>query len=210
MEMTRDSVDTYLLEGCGRCKFGGTPECKVHKWPGELRELRRIVLACGLNEEVKWGVPVYTHNGANVCTVSAFKDYACLSFFKGSLLADTQKILDKPGENSQSARIIKVTSSTQVLEMEEDLRAYLFEAIEVENQGLKVDFKAREELVYPEELLAFFKERPDFEEAFEALTPGRQRGFILHFTQPKKSETRSSRIEKCMPLVFEGKGLQGK
>ena len=125
-------------------------------------------------------------------------------------MADTQKILDKPGENSQSARIIKVTSSTQVLEMEEDLRAYLFEAIEVENQGLKVDFKAREELVYPEELLAFFKERPDFEEAFEALTPGRQRGFILHFTQPKKSETRSSRIEKCMPLVFEGKGLQGK
>ena len=83
MEMTRDSVDTYLLEGCGRCKFGGTPECKVHKWPGELRELRRIVLACGLNEEVKWGVPVYTHNGANVCTVSAFKDYACLSFLKG-------------------------------------------------------------------------------------------------------------------------------
>jgi len=208
--MKNPAIDNYLEEGCGRCKLGGTPDCKVHRWPRELVALRQVVLDCGLTEELKWSIPCYTYEGANVCVVSAFKEYACLSFFKGVLLQDAKQLLDSPGENSQSARIIKIASLEQVEDLKEDLKAYVYEAIEVERLGLKVDFKQKDELEYPEELLEEFKKDPQFQTAFKALTPGRQRGFILNYTQPKQAQTRISRIEKSKPLVFEGKGPQGR
>lgn len=205
-KMTTD-VDQYLLEGCGRCDKGGTPDCKVHLWPQELRKLRSIALECGLTEESKWGVPCYTFQGANVAIVSAFKEYASLSFFKGALLQDVHKVLHSPGENSQSARLFKFTSLQQIMEIEDIIKAYIFEAIEAEKAGLKVEFKAKDELEYPEELLTKFEEQPDLKVAFEALTPGRKRGYILYFTQPKQSQTRTNRIEKCIAKIMEGKGF---
>jgi uncharacterized protein YdeI (YjbR/CyaY-like superfamily) len=209
MEMTKD-IETYLLEGCGRCELGGTPDCKVHTWASEIRELRRIVLSCGLDEEVKWGNPCYTFQGNNVLMIAAFKQFVSLSFFKGVLLQDLDKLLDQQGENSQSVRVLKFTEVQPILELEVIIKTYIYEAIEVEKKGLKVSFKAKDELVYPDELLQAFESHEDLKMAFEALTPGRQRGFILHFTQPKKSETRVNRIEKCKSLIFEGKGLQGR
>ena len=208
--MKNPAIDNYLEEGCGRCKLGGTPDCKVHRWPKELVALRQIVLDCGLTEELKWSIPCYTYEGANVCVVSAFKEYASLSFFKGVLLQDAKALLHSQGENSQSARIIKITSLEQVEDLKEDLKAYVYEAIEIERLGLKVDFKQKDELEYPEELLEEFKKDPQFQTAFEALTPGRQRGFILNYTQPKQVKTRIARIEKSKPLVLAGKGPQGR
>ncbi|WP_258097467.1 YdeI/OmpD-associated family protein [Marinoscillum pacificum] len=208
--MKNPAIDNYLEEGCGRCKLGGTPDCKVHRWPKELVVLRQIVLDCGLTEELKWSIPCYTYEGANVCVVSAFKEYTSLSFFKGVLLQDAKALLHSQGENSQSARIIKITSLKQIEDLKEDLKAYVYEAIEVERLGLKVDFKQKDELEYPEELLEEFKKDPQFQTAFEALTPGRQRGFILNYTQPKQVQTRINRIQKSKPLVFAGKGPQGR
>lgn len=200
------TVDHYLAEGCGRCALGGTPQCKVHRWPKELAELRRIVQDCGLTEEIKWSIPTYTFQNNNVLVVAAFNEYASLSFFKGVLLQDEQNLLDKPGENTQSARIIKFTDVRKIVELEPVLKAYIFEAIEVEKAGLKVAFKAQPEPL-PTELEQKFAENPELKTAFEALTPGRQRGYILHFSQPKNTQTRISRIEKCIPRILEGKGM---
>ncbi|WP_172796046.1 YdeI/OmpD-associated family protein [Roseivirga echinicomitans] len=204
--MTTD-VDLYFTEGCGRCPLGGTPDCKVNRWPQELKQLRRIVLDCGLTEESKWGVPCYTFQGNNIGVVSAFKEYASLSFFKGALLEDTNGILDKPGENTQAARLIKFTDVKQVMEMEPILKAFIYEAIEVEKAGLKVELKKTSEFNMSEEFKKALDEHPDLKTAFETLTPGRQRGYLLHFSQPKQSKTREARIEKCTPMIFEGKGL---
>lgn len=199
-------VNAYLADGCGRCKLGGTPECKVHKWPEELERLRKLALDCGLTEELKWGQPCYTYQNKNILIVSAFKQYAALSFFKGSLLKDTGNILTAPGENSQAGRQIRFTGVQEIVEKESVLKAYIYEAIEVEKAGLKVKFKKTSEYQMPEELTKMLEDNPAFKAAFEALTPGRQRGYILHFSQPKQSKTRVSRIEKCMPKIFEGKG----
>lgn len=207
MISTNPQIDQYLLEGCGRCSLYQTPDCKVHTWQYELKLLRNLVLDCGLTEEYKWSQPCYTHNGANVLIVAAFKDYAIISFFKGSLLQDKGKLLDSPGENSQAARQFRFTDTERIKALEDDIKAYIYEAIEIEKAGLKVDFKAKKELEYPEELESKFEEHPDLKAAFDALTPGRQRGYILHFAQPKQSTTRTSRIEKCMPKIFEGKGF---
>ncbi|MCL4159798.1 UNVERIFIED_CONTAM: hypothetical protein GTU68_050933, partial [Idotea baltica] len=136
-----------------------------------------------------------------------FKEYCSLSFFKGVLLNDSDKILKKPGENTQSARLIKFTNVQEIIEMEADLKAYIYEAIEVEKAGLKVEMKKTTEYSIPKALQTKLTENPDFKSAFEALTPGRQRGYLLHFSQPKQSKTRESRIEKCIPKIFEGKGF---
>ncbi|WP_323756388.1 YdeI/OmpD-associated family protein [Roseivirga sp.] len=201
------NVDLYFTEGCGRCPLGGTPDCKVNRWPQELKQLRRIVLDCGLTEESKWGVPCYTFQGNNIGIVSAFKEYASLSFFKGALLQDTNHILEKPGENTQAARLLKFTDVKQVMEMESILKTYIYEAIEVEKAGLKVPLKETSEFNMPAEFKKALYENPDLKTAFEALTPGRQRGYLLHFSQPKQSKTREARIEKCTPMIFERKGL---
>ena len=200
-------VDLYLVDGCGRCPLGGTPQCKVNSWPKELKRLRKLVLDCGLTEELKWGVPCYTHEQSNIAIVSAFKEYCALSFFKGALLKDSKRILEMPGENSQSARLIRFTSVQEIAGLESVLREYIAEAIEVEKSGMKVDFKAKSELVFPEELQAKFVEFPALEIAFTALTLGRQRGYILYFNAAKQSKTRTSRIEKCMPQILDGRGM---
>jgi uncharacterized protein YdeI (YjbR/CyaY-like superfamily) len=144
-------IDQYLSEGCGRCPLGGTPDCKVHQWTEALEMLRQIVLDCGLTEELKWGVPCYTVQGKNVLLVSAFKNHCAISFFKGALLADQKGILVKPGENSQASRLIKITDVSQIRNLEEDITAYIYEAVEVEKAELKVEFKKNPESI-PEEL----------------------------------------------------------
>ena len=204
------NVDLYLTDGCGRCPLGGTPECKVNNWQQELKQLRRIVLDCGLTEELKWKVPCYTYQKKNILIVAAFKEYCSLSFFKGALLKDAYSILDKPGENTQSARIIKFTDVKKIAEMEDILKTYIFEAIEVEKGDLRVDFKEKKELVFPEELQKKLNENPIFKAAFEALTPGRQRAYNLYFSQPKQSKTRVARIEKYTPQILQGIGLNDK
>lgn len=200
-------VDQYLLDGCGRCELGGTARCKVRKWPEELDRLRRIVLDCGLTEELKWGVPCYTFENRNILLVSALKEYCSLAFFKGVLLKDEQGILSAPGENSQSTRLIRFSSVSHIFEMEPTLKAYIHEAIEIEKTGQKVNFKAKTELQYPEEFQQKIDEYPVLGTAFNALTPGRQRAYILYFSAPKQSKTRESRIEKCMQQIMAGKGL---
>ncbi|MGS2764439.1 YdeI/OmpD-associated family protein [Sinomicrobium sp. M5D2P9] len=199
-------VDNYIAEGCGRCPLGGTPGCKVHDWTEELEQLRTIALDCGLKEELKWGVPCYTFQENNIVIIGAFKEYCALSFFKGALLNDVNGILRKPGENTQSGRIVPFTGVREIVEMKTILKTYIYEAVEVEKAGLKVSFKKNPEPV-PKELQNKFEEFPALKTAFEALTPGRQRGYILHFSGAKQSATRESRIEKCIPKILSGKGL---
>jgi uncharacterized protein YdeI (YjbR/CyaY-like superfamily) len=199
-------VDQYLVDGCMRCKYGGTPQCKVNNWKEELVLLRQIILACGLTEDLKWGVPCYTSDSKNIAMVSAFKDYASLSFFKGVLLKDPRKILLQQGKSSQSARLIKFTSPEQIMQQQEILKTYILEAVDIEKSEAKVEFKQNPEPV-PDELLQKFEENASLKKAFYALTPGRQRGYIIYFSQPKKTETRFSRIEKCIPQIFNGKGM---
>lgn len=206
MAMTHD-IETYLAEGCGRCALGGTPQCKVHTWEEELKQLRRIVLDCELTEEVKWGVPCYTFQNKNILIVSAFKEYCAISFFKGALLLDAEGLLQKPGENTQEGRLIRFTNVQEIIQMENILKAYIYEAMEVERLGLKIEAKEKQVLVYPEELVKILAENTDLKMAFEALTPGRQKGYLLHFASPKQSSTRVSRIEKCIPKIFLGKGV---
>lgn len=203
-----EEVDLYLIDGCGRCPLKASPQCKVNFWPGELRLLRQLLLDCGLTEELKWSMPTYTYKGANVAMMSAFKEYASINFFKGALLADTHLLLHKPGENSQSARLLKFTSVDEIKKLEQEIKAYLFEAIEVERQGLKVDFKQKDELVLPDELIQKLEENDELRAAWEKLTPGRKRGYVLFFTAPKQAKTRESRIEKFIPKILEGKGMQ--
>ncbi len=205
--LTPKNVDEYLAEGCGRCSLHGTPECKVHSWQNELKALRVIALECGLTEEIKWGVPCYTYKKSNVLLISALKQCCTLSFMKGSLLKDPNKILTLPGENSQSACLIRFTSIKQINELEPILKTYIFEAIEVEKAGLKVEFSKSKALNIPEELQMKFDEDPALKEAFEGLTPGRQRGYVIHISGAKQSKTRVARIEKWIPQIFKGKGI---
>ncbi|MFC4802674.1 YdeI family protein [Neobacillus sp. GCM10023253] len=199
-------VDKYLIDGCMRCPLGATPDCKVNNWPEELEKLRMIVLDCGLTEELKWGVPCYTFQKSNVLIISAFKEYCSLSFFKGALLKDAHRILEKPGENTQAGRLVKFTNVKQIVELEPVLKEYIYEAVEAEKAGLKVNTKKNPEPI-PEELQNKFEDIPALKTAFDALTPGRQRAYILHFSAPKQSKTRVSRIEKYMEKILAGKGL---
>jgi uncharacterized protein YdeI (YjbR/CyaY-like superfamily) len=209
MEPMNPKVDKYLIDGCMRCKFGATPECKVNIWRTELETLRQIVLECGLTEEVKWGVPCYTVENRNIIMISAFKNYACLSFFKGALLKDSEKILLQPGENSQSARIIKYTSPKQIIKQVQIIKIYISEAIAIEKNGQKVEFKKKPEPL-PAELSEVFLNDKILEKAFYSLTPGRQRGYIIYFSQAKTSPSRFNRIEKCRKKIIMGEGLNDK
>lgn len=201
-------VDKYLIDGCMRCKYGGTPQCKVNNWREELELLRQIVLETGLKEELKWGAPVYTHHGKNIVSVGALKDSANIGFFKGVLLADKHKILQQQG-NLQSDRIIKFTNVNDIKKIKDVLKSYVLEAIAIEESGKKVEYKKNPEPI-PEELVKAFEEAPAFKKAFYALTPGRQRGYIIHFSQPKQSKTRIERIEKYKQQIFNGIGLNDK
>lgn len=200
-------VDNYLAVGCGRCPLGGTPDCKVHSWPDVLLKLRAILLETELTEEVKWSVPCYTFNGKNVLIMSSLKEYVVLGFFKGVLLKDPDGVLIQSTPNMQAERQLRFTTVQQVTELEQVIKAYVQEAIEVEQAGLEVAYRKTSEFDVPDELQAMFDEDPAFREAFQALTPGRQRGYLLHFSGAKQAKTRTSRIEKCMPQIFEGIGL---
>jgi uncharacterized protein YdeI (YjbR/CyaY-like superfamily) len=206
--MMNPQVDKYLIDGCMRCKYGGTPQCKVHNWREELEMLRQIVLETGLTEEIKWGAPVYTHKGKNIVSVGALKESANIGFFKGVLLTDKHKILQQQG-NLQSDRIIKFTNVKDIEKVKDVLKEYVLEAIEIEESGKKVEFKKNPEPI-PNELLEAFEQDPAFKKAFYALTAGRQRGYIIHFSQPKQSQTRIGRIEKYKEQIFNGIGLNDK
>ncbi len=200
-------VDAYFAEGCGRCEWYQTPQCKVNFYLEPMEHLRSMLLETELQEDYKWSQPCYTLNGKNVIILSALKDYCCLAFFKGVLLKDVHQLLVAPGANSQSDRQLRFTTTEQVIEQQEIIREYIAEAIALEKSGAKVELKGKDALVFPEELLILFDKNLRFKTAFEALTPGRQRGYNLHFSAPKQSKTRTSRIEKCIPKIMEGKGF---
>jgi uncharacterized protein YdeI (YjbR/CyaY-like superfamily) len=180
---------------------------KSKKWQEELEKLRMIILDCQLTEELKWGKPCYTFQKSNIVIIVGFKEYCALLFCKGALLNDANGILIKPGENTQAARQIRFTNVREIVKMEPFLKAYIYEAIEVEKAGLEVNFKKPTEFVIPEEFQNKLAEIPALKTALEALTPGRQRAYILYFSAPKQSKTRESRVEKCMPQILNGKGL---
>jgi uncharacterized protein YdeI (YjbR/CyaY-like superfamily) len=201
-------ADTYFTAGCGRCSKGGTPECKViSTWQTELAALRALVIASGLSEECKWGVPCYTFEQGNVVLIHSFKDYCALLFFKGALLKDTKGILIQQTENVQAARQLRFTDVREITKLKTTISAYLQEAIAVEKAGLKVSMKPTAEFAMPVEFQAKLEEFPDLKTAFEGLTPGRQRAYLLHFGAAKQAITREARVEKYIPQILSGKGL---
>ena len=175
------------------------------RWPDELAKLRTIVLGCGLTEDFKWRQPCYTVEGGIVLLISSFKDYCALAFFKGVLLKDTSAILKAPGENSQSMRQARFTSVRDITAMEPILKSYIEEAIDNERAGLKI--KKDPAVSIPEEFRVRLEENSALKTAFAALTPGRQRAYLMHFAQPKQSKTREDRIAKCLPQILAGKGF---
>ena len=180
---------------------------KEKKWQEELEKLRTIILDCQLTEELKWGVPCYTFQKSNVVLIHVFKEYCAILFVKGALLKDANGILITQTENVQAARQIRFTHVQEIVEMETILKAYIGEAIEVEKAGLNVTYKKATEFSIPDEFLKELEENSSLETAFYALTPGRQRAYLLHFSAPKLSKTREARVEKCMPQILNGKGL---
>ena len=177
------------------------------QWEKELEKLRAIILDCQLNEEFKWGTPCYTYEGNNVVLIHTFKEYCAILFFKGALLSDPESVLIQQTENTQATRQIRFTDVKEVVGMARVLKSYIYEAIEVERAGLKVEYKKTTEFVVAEEFQQQLDTNPALKTAFEALTPGRQRAYLLHFSAPKQSKTRASRVEKCMPQILDGKGL---
>ncbi|MGD8856286.1 MAG: YdeI family protein [Chloroflexota bacterium] len=180
---------------------------REEKWQEEFEELRMIALDCRLTEEFKWKHPCYTFHKKNIVLIHGFKEYCALLFPKGALLKDTAGILVQQTENVQAARQIRFIDVDEIVEMEPILKAYIQEAIEVEKAGLTVEFKKTSEFDMPEEFQVKLNEDPGLKTAFEALTPGRQRAYLLYFSQAKQSKTRKSRVEKAMPRILDGKGL---
>lgn len=180
---------------------------KAEKWQEAFINLRRIVLDCGLTEELKWGHPCYTLENSNIVLMHGFKEYCALLFMKGALLPDPNGILIQQTENVQAARQIRFTSVQQIIELEPVLQRYIEEAIAVEKAGLTVELKKTEDFPMPEEFINKLEEVPGLQDAFEALTPGRQRAYLLYFAAPKQAKTRVSRIEKYIQPIFEGRGL---
>jgi uncharacterized protein YdeI (YjbR/CyaY-like superfamily) len=180
---------------------------KAKKWQEEFEKLRMIILDCQLTEELKWGCPCYTFQKNNIVLIHGFKEYCALLFFKGALLNDANGILIQQTENVQAGRQIRFTNVREIVEMETILKAYIYEAIEVEKAGLKVNFKKTTEFIIPEEFQKKLDENPVLKTAFDALTPGRQRAYNLYFSEPKQSKTRESRVEKCIQQILNGKGL---
>lgn len=179
----------------------------VKKWQKELELLRSIVLDCGLTEELKWKVPCYTHQKSNIVLIHAFKEYCALLFFNGALLNDSNGLLIQQTENVQAGRQIRFTNSQEIVDLKHILKAYIFEAIEVNKAGLKVELKKHTEYKIVDEFQNKLNENPALKTAFEALTPGRQRGYLLYFSAPKQAKTIELRIENSIPLIFKGKGL---
>ena len=180
---------------------------KAEKWQKEVEKLRTIVLGCPLTEELKWGVPCYTFRESNIVLIHFFKEYCALLFFKGALLKDSKGILIQQTKNVQVARQMRFTNVREIVELKAIIKAYIYEAIEVEKAGLKVKLKKTTEFEMPEEFKNKLNESPALKTAFRALTPGRQRAYLLHFSAPKQSKTREARVAKCMRQILKGKGL---
>jgi uncharacterized protein YdeI (YjbR/CyaY-like superfamily) len=180
---------------------------KAKQWQEEFEKLRTIILDCGLEEELKWGQACYTYQNSNIVLIHGFKEYCALLFFKGALLNDPEGILIQQTENVQSARQIRFTNLREITSRKAILKAYIYEAIEVEKAGLHVKLKKTTEYDIPEEFQKKLAKSPALRTAFDALTPGRQRGYLLYFSQPKLSKTRTARVEKYAPQILKGKGL---
>jgi uncharacterized protein YdeI (YjbR/CyaY-like superfamily) len=180
---------------------------KAEQWHAEFEKLRSIILDCGLTEELKWGHPCYAYQNTNVVLIHGFKEYCAMLFFKGALLNDPNGILIQQTENVQSARQIRFTNVKEITKMERVLKAYVYEAIEVERAGLKVKLKKTSDYPVPEEFQVKLDKKPALKKAFESLTPGRQRAYLFYFSQAKQSKTRAARVEKYIPHILEGKGL---
>ncbi|TGK01137.1 hypothetical protein EHQ53_14265 [Leptospira langatensis] len=193
MNKTNPKVDIFLA--------------KEEKWQKEFKALREIILQCGLSEELKWGQPCYSLEKANIVLIHGFKEYCALLLFKGALLKDPKGILVQQTENVQSARQIRFTNLKEIVKLKTAIKSYIKEAIEVEKSGKKVTFKKTAEYSIPEEFLSKLDEVPKLKAAFDALTPGRQRAYILHFSAAKQPKTREARVEKFIPKILKGKGL---
>jgi uncharacterized protein YdeI (YjbR/CyaY-like superfamily) len=180
---------------------------KAGQWKEAVEELRNIILGCGLPEELKWGVPCYTEKGSNVVLIHYFKDYCALLFHKGVLLKDEKRYLIQQTKNVQAARQLRFKSLEEIKEKKALIKAYVYEAVEVERAGLKVKMKSTKEFDVPEEFQLLLDEKPALKRAFEALSPGRQRGYLLYFSGAKQAKTRIARIEKYIPQIMKGKGL---
>jgi uncharacterized protein YdeI (YjbR/CyaY-like superfamily) len=180
---------------------------KAGKWQKPVEALRSIVLDCGLTEELKWGVPAYTFDGRNIVLIHTFRDYCALLFFKGALLNDSSGVLIQQTRNVQAARQMRFTNLREVTKLKSTIKAYIYEAIEVERAGLKVQMKKTAEFEMPAEFRALLEKKKTLKAAFEKLTPGRQRGYLLHFSSARQAKTRIARIEKSIPDIIKGKGL---
>jgi uncharacterized protein YdeI (YjbR/CyaY-like superfamily) len=177
------------------------------RWKAEIAEMRRVLAGCGMKEERKWGKPTYTVDGKNIVIMSGFKEYFGLGFFQGALLEDPKKVLVQLGQ-VQAGRVMKFSSAKDIRAKAATIQAYVREAIAVEKAGLRMKPKSTADYPVPEELTERFRRDPRFKRAFETLTPGRQRGYLYHFAAAKQSATRTARIEKAMPAIFEGRGFQ--
>ena len=180
---------------------------KAKKWKEEIEQLRSIVLECPVTEELKWGNPCYTYDDTNVVLIHVFKEYAALLFFKGALMKDAKGLLIQQTENTQATRQLRFTSVSEINRLKAAIKAYIKEAIAVEKAGLKVEFKKTAEFNLPEEFQIKLDGMPALKKAFEALTPGRQKAYLLYFSAAKQSKTRESRVEKAIPQILDGKGL---
>ena len=180
---------------------------KAVKWQKELHLLRNIISDCGLTEVLKWGSPCYTFNDHNILLIHVFKDYCAILFFRGVLLNDSKKILIQQTPNVQAARQVRFTNASQIVALETTLKAYIHEAIELEKSGMKVPFKMTTEFAMPEEFSSKLEKLPALKAAFNKLTPGRQRAYLLYFSAARQPGTRVSRIQKCIPKILDGKGL---
>ncbi len=204
--MNRGDVDSFLVDGCGRCEHYRTPSCKVHLWTEPLKALRALLLASELTEEMKWGSPCYTFDGKNVIMLVAFRDRCGLSFLKGALLTDEDGLLVQPGPSTQAGRELRFTSVEEVHAQREVARRFIAEAIRIEKEGRRVERDPSPEPM-PEELQAALDADPTLKAAFEALTPGRQRSYVLHVSGAKQAATRASRAARCAPKILSGKGF---
>jgi uncharacterized protein YdeI (YjbR/CyaY-like superfamily) len=203
--MNRESVDAYLRDGCGRCDKYQTPACKVHLWTPALGALRAMLLEAGLTEEMKWGQPCYTLEGANVVMLVSLKEHAALQFFQGAALADGAGLLVSPGPNSRFARYVPLRTRAEVEAHRDAIAGYLAEAMERARTGQKLEVAPAAEPV-PEELARVLAATPKLARAFEALTPGRRRSHVLHVSGAKQSATRAKRAEACAEKILEGRG----
>lgn len=200
-------VDLYFLEGCGRCPLGGTPECRVHQWEEALHLLRLTILDSGLTETLKWKHPCYTYGNSNLILLGAFKEYCMISFIKGALLKDEANVLELPGENSHAGRVIRFTNVEKVIALAPTIKDFIAQSIENEKQGLKIAQKQVSDYDIPIEFEQKMQEYPPLRVAFESLTPGRQKGYLIYFSQPKQAKTREARVEKYMQQILDGKGF---